>query len=343
MWAGIGRRCRWPAHRTSATHVEAIRARGRYGIVADYGGHGIGTEMHQDPHVLNYGKPGKGPKLVPGLALAIEPMITMGSAGHRGALRRLDGGDPRRLVGRALRAHVRAHRRRPWVLTALDGGRARLGDRGDLAPAVADRRVAAGLGTGEHPDRRADRQRRARRAVERLNAVPAEGGWTGRVRRRSQRRTRRAPASWTAHPDLPAVRHGDRRAAGDGRCSAGRRRVGRRRGACSAIASIAGATHCFWPVWPIGIWGAVLLGAVFTAALRRRGSDRECGQRPLPGPQFGGVWVATGRRAYLVARCVCTLVFPAVLLPGCTSAETRGEDARAGVVAGGRKVHHYVT
>ena len=52
---------------------------GRYGIVDGYGGHGIGTEMHQDPHVLNHGRPGRGPRLVPGLALAIEPMITVGS------------------------------------------------------------------------------------------------------------------------------------------------------------------------------------------------------------------------------------------------------------------------
>ena len=58
---------------------KAVRRAGRYGIVDGYGGHGIGTEMHQDPHVLNHGKPGKGPRLVTGMALAIEPMITMGS------------------------------------------------------------------------------------------------------------------------------------------------------------------------------------------------------------------------------------------------------------------------
>ena len=46
----------------------------------EYGGHGIGTEMHQEPHVLNFGKPGNGPVIVPGFVLAIEPMITRGSA-----------------------------------------------------------------------------------------------------------------------------------------------------------------------------------------------------------------------------------------------------------------------
>lgn len=51
----------------------------KYGIVRGYGGHGIGTEMHQDPHIHNYGRPGRGPFLVPGMALAIEPMITLGS------------------------------------------------------------------------------------------------------------------------------------------------------------------------------------------------------------------------------------------------------------------------
>jgi methionyl aminopeptidase len=50
-----------------------------YGIVRDFAGHGIGKNMHEDPEVLNYGKPGTGPVLRPGMALAIEPMITMGS------------------------------------------------------------------------------------------------------------------------------------------------------------------------------------------------------------------------------------------------------------------------
>jgi methionyl aminopeptidase len=50
-----------------------------YGIVADYGGHGIGTKMHMDPFLPNYGKPGKGPRLKVGMAIAIEPMLTLGS------------------------------------------------------------------------------------------------------------------------------------------------------------------------------------------------------------------------------------------------------------------------
>ena len=53
-------------------------AAGRYGLVREYTGHGIGSRMHMDPAVPNYGVPGRGPQLVPGMALAIEPMLTLG-------------------------------------------------------------------------------------------------------------------------------------------------------------------------------------------------------------------------------------------------------------------------
>lgn len=56
-----------------------INSQGKYGILQEYGGHGIGTEMHQEPHVLNFGKRGMGPELTPGFVLAIEPMITRGT------------------------------------------------------------------------------------------------------------------------------------------------------------------------------------------------------------------------------------------------------------------------
>ena len=51
-----------------------------YGIVREYGGHGIGRAMHMEPFLPNYGKPGKGPRLRVGMAIAIEPMLTIGSA-----------------------------------------------------------------------------------------------------------------------------------------------------------------------------------------------------------------------------------------------------------------------
>ena len=58
---------------------EYVNSQGKYGILREYGGHGIGTAMHMDPHVLNFGPAGLGPELQVGMALAIEPMITRGS------------------------------------------------------------------------------------------------------------------------------------------------------------------------------------------------------------------------------------------------------------------------
>jgi methionyl aminopeptidase len=48
-----------------------------YGVVRDFAGHGIGMAMHEEPEILNYGMPGRGPRLMCGMALALEPMITM--------------------------------------------------------------------------------------------------------------------------------------------------------------------------------------------------------------------------------------------------------------------------
>lgn len=50
-----------------------------YGVVKEFVGHGIGKSMHEDPQVPNFGDPGKGPRLKPGMVLAIEPMINAGS------------------------------------------------------------------------------------------------------------------------------------------------------------------------------------------------------------------------------------------------------------------------
>ena len=49
-----------------------------YSVVRDYVGHGIGKEMHEDPEVPNFGRPGRGPKLIKGMVLAIEPMVNVG-------------------------------------------------------------------------------------------------------------------------------------------------------------------------------------------------------------------------------------------------------------------------
>jgi methionyl aminopeptidase len=63
----------------TGTHA-AEKSHGRkYGIVAGYGGHGIGRRMHMDPFLPNEGAPGRGPYLAPGSVLAIEPMLTLGT------------------------------------------------------------------------------------------------------------------------------------------------------------------------------------------------------------------------------------------------------------------------
>jgi methionyl aminopeptidase len=63
----------------SACEAAAARDGVPYGIVAEYGGHGIGTQMHMDPFLPNLGKPGRGPRLPVGGVLAIEPMLTAGT------------------------------------------------------------------------------------------------------------------------------------------------------------------------------------------------------------------------------------------------------------------------
>jgi len=57
-------------------HVEAAG----YSVVTEFVGHGIGRQLHEEPQVPNYGKPGQGPRLQAGMVLAIEPMVNMGGA-----------------------------------------------------------------------------------------------------------------------------------------------------------------------------------------------------------------------------------------------------------------------
>jgi methionyl aminopeptidase len=58
--------------------IDAVARSARCGMPADFGGHGIGRRMHEDPHLPNRGRPGRGLPLRPGLALAIEPMLMSG-------------------------------------------------------------------------------------------------------------------------------------------------------------------------------------------------------------------------------------------------------------------------
>jgi methionyl aminopeptidase len=95
---------------------------GRYGIIQDYTGHGIGSQMHMDPAVPNFGRPGRGPVLAEGMALAIEPMLVLG----RPQTRLLDDGWTVVSADGSWAAHfehtVAITANGPWVLTAQDGG-----------------------------------------------------------------------------------------------------------------------------------------------------------------------------------------------------------------------------
>lgn len=101
-----------------------------FGIVQDYVGHGIGSAMHQPPDVLNYRARDRGPKLRPGMCLAVEPMITRG--GH--ATEVLDDDWTVVTADGSRAAHwehsVALHEGGIWVLTAVDGGAAELAARG---------------------------------------------------------------------------------------------------------------------------------------------------------------------------------------------------------------------
>lgn len=59
--------------------VQEYAERFGYGVVRQYVGHGVGRKLHEDPEVPNFGKPGHGPRLLPGMTIAIEPMINAGS------------------------------------------------------------------------------------------------------------------------------------------------------------------------------------------------------------------------------------------------------------------------
>ncbi len=134
LWAGIGMASKGTrSGQGRLTDIgraveNSVKRSGRFGIVDGYGGHGIGTEMHQDPHVLNHGRPGRGPRLVPGLCLAIEPMITIGSP------RTVELSDGWTVVTQdgSVAAHVEhtvaLMADGAWVLTAEDGGVSRLGE-----------------------------------------------------------------------------------------------------------------------------------------------------------------------------------------------------------------------
>jgi methionyl aminopeptidase len=59
--------------------IQSLAEERGYGVVRDLVSHGVGRKMHEDPQIPNYGRPGTGPRLLPGMTFAIEPMITLGN------------------------------------------------------------------------------------------------------------------------------------------------------------------------------------------------------------------------------------------------------------------------
>jgi methionyl aminopeptidase len=150
---------------TDISHAieQAARAAGPFGIVRDYTGHGIGTQMHMDPPVPNYGRAGRGPVLAPGMTLAIEPMLVLG----RPQTLLLDDDWTVVTADGSWAAHfehtVAVTEDGPWVLTSEDGGASGfarlLADRGTEARArgfaAGDAAAVAGISgrtTGTVPE-----------------------------------------------------------------------------------------------------------------------------------------------------------------------------------------------
>jgi methionyl aminopeptidase len=123
LWAGIAAaRIGGRIGDISQSVESSLRASGAYGILEDYTGHGIGSAMHQPPDVPNVGRAGRGVRLVEGMALAVEPMVTLGT--HETEL--LDDDWTVVTADGSWAAHAEhtfaLTDRGVWVLTALDGG-----------------------------------------------------------------------------------------------------------------------------------------------------------------------------------------------------------------------------
>ncbi|QCC77994.1 type I methionyl aminopeptidase [Nocardioides daphniae] len=126
------RRTRLGGRVTDISHaIESyVRSKGSYGILEDYTGHGIGSQMHMAPQRPQLRSPRRGPKLVRGMALAVEPMVALGS---QDTYTEDDDWTVSMSDGRWAAHYEHTFTLTPtgaWVLTALDGGEARLAELG---------------------------------------------------------------------------------------------------------------------------------------------------------------------------------------------------------------------
>lgn len=123
LWHGIAALASAKRLNEVGTAIEKyINSQGKFGILEQYVGHGIGRSMHEDPPVFNYRVTGPTPKVVPGLCIAIEPMVTAGSE----RTKVLADDWTVSTIDRSDASHwehtVAVHEGGIWVLTALDGG-----------------------------------------------------------------------------------------------------------------------------------------------------------------------------------------------------------------------------
>lgn len=132
MWAGIatiaaGARI---GDVSAAVQISLESHERSYGIIREYTGHGIGTEMHMDPNVPNWGRAHRGPRITTGMCLCVEPMATLGSEDTA----TLDDEWTVRTVDGSWASHwentVAVTDTGLWVLTEPDGGKAELEARG---------------------------------------------------------------------------------------------------------------------------------------------------------------------------------------------------------------------
>jgi methionyl aminopeptidase len=102
--------------------IERHAKKNGYSVVREYCGHGIGREMHEEPQILNFGRPGRGLKLREGMVFTIEPMVNQGTRMVSTEERWMDGRDERPEALRPVRAHRRGHRTGVEVLTLRRDG-----------------------------------------------------------------------------------------------------------------------------------------------------------------------------------------------------------------------------
>jgi len=138
LWVGIAALAKAEYLNEVGAAIERfVRESGKYGILEDYVGHGIGRSMHEDPPVYNYATKFKGPKIVPGLCVAIEPMLTDGSP----KVKILSDGWTVAAKDQSNASHwehsIAVHDRGIWVLTEPDGGVAKLEKYGVVPVALA--------------------------------------------------------------------------------------------------------------------------------------------------------------------------------------------------------------